>query len=255
MLRVSAYHCGVIGFLATRCSPGDACPFLGPEKSSDVRGIQKPWLAAAAWYLDPDVVDEAALKDSWRVVPSMKIATAASNCHRLILSFFKISIWCAALSCSATEKMKNWKSSANKLVWHIISPSGLPDTCPPGHWGGGGVWVCVRVGRGRDGGGGGLPQSAFTKPADLTFVRPGPAVRCQALLCDWSPCAVDLGSALVPCDWLLISPQLPVRPDEVLSPSGSRPPLPLQLWDDLIPTGIFTARIRQLSSPNRFKSR
>lgn len=115
--------------------------------------------------------------------------------------------------------------------------------------------MCVRVGRGREGGGGGLPQSAFTKPADLTFVRPGPAVRCQALLSFWSLCAVDLGSTLVSCHWLLISPQFPVRPDEVLSPSGSRTPLPLRLRDDSTPTGIFTAQIRQLCSPNRFRSR
>lgn len=90
------------------------------------------------------------------------------------------------------------------------------------------------MGRGREGGDGGLPQSAFTKPADLTFVRPGPAVRCQALLCDWSLCAVDLGSVLVSCDWLLISPQLPVRPDEVLSPSGSRRPPPSRCTSEMI---------------------
>ena len=42
------------------------------------------------------------------------------------------------------EKMGKLKSSANKLVWHIISPSGLPDTCPPGGMGGC-VCVCVCV--------------------------------------------------------------------------------------------------------------
>lgn len=237
MSRVSAYHCGVIGFLATRCSPGDACPFLGPEKSSDVRGIQKPRLAAAAWYLEPDVVDETALKDSWRVVPAMKIATAASNCHRLILSFFfffqNFHLICSSfMFCHGKDEKLKIKCQQACLAYHLpLRPSGH---LPPGALGGLCVWVCVRVGRGREGGGGGLPQSAFTKPADLTFVRPGPAVRCQALLCDWSLCAVDLGSALVSCHWLLISPQLPVRPDEVLSPSGSRrpPPIAAPRWFD-----------------------
>lgn len=130
----------------------------------------------------------------------------------------------------------HWKDEKLKIkcqqacrAYHLpLGPSGH---LPPRALGGGGV-VCVRVERGREGGGGGLPQSAFTKPADLTFVRPGPAVRCQALLCDWRLCAVDLGSVLVSCDWLLISPQLPVCPDEGLSPSGSRPPVAASRWFD-----------------------
>lgn len=117
--------------------------------------------------------------------------------------------------------------------------------------------VCVRVGRGREGGGGGWPHSAFTKPADLTFVQPGPAVRCQALLCDWSSCTVDLGSTLVSSDWLLVSPKLPGHPEGGggvnVSPSGSRFTL-LQLRDNSLPMGTFTAQIRRLFTHiNRFK--
>lgn len=70
--------------------------------------------------------------------------------------------------------------------------------------GGGCVWKGGK--RKRGGGGGCRPQSAFTKPADLTFVQPGPAVRCQPLLCDWGSCAVDLGGSLASSDWLLVAP-------------------------------------------------
>lgn len=101
------------------------------------------------------------------------------------------------------------------LVWHIISPSGLPDTCPPGAWG---LCVCV-LGLGR--GGGVCLGVLFIKLADLTFVlpsKPGPAARCQA------PCTIrtyvplTLAAQLtrvlesVNSDGLFISPPLPLHP-------------------------------------------
>lgn len=66
------------------------------------------------------------------------------------------------------KKKKKNEVSANKLVWHITCPSGLPDTCPLGRIGGV-VCMCV-CGEGGGGGGGGLLRSASTKLADLTFV-------------------------------------------------------------------------------------
>lgn len=85
-----------------------------------------------------------------------------------IIPYFPL-MWCLL------QKMKNWKSSANKLVWHIIAPLGLLDTQLPGAWG---FCVCMRMGRGSEGRGGGLLRSAFVKLADITFVQPWPARSC-----------------------------------------------------------------------------
>lgn len=70
----------------------------------------------------------------------VNVSYSAARCSSVRTSFM----------CCIPEKIKKKTKikCQQALVWHIISPSGLPDTCPLGAWGVVCVCVCVRMGRG-----------------------------------------------------------------------------------------------------------